>query len=296
MDATTRLRARTRHRGRDRAVAAAGLRRLCRDTRVLTTMRLHSTLLAGAVFVVLAGATTLALASRRITAESAAYSAPSAGPCTPSTLNGSAVLPATNLAVSPLPDSYDASPNTQISLLGTPASALSGVRVSASQTGPHGGRLLAYSQGDGASFVPSKPFRAGETVTVRGDVRVGDRPRARSRTGLWSRTEVPVDYAASVTRDYGETQHFRTRPELEAPVIDRDRSHVADRPGRPVRRALLRPRPERADDLRRIRQPRVVRPAADGNRSHQPAGAAVSRPAGADLVAGPHSTAGLRPG
>ncbi len=58
---------------------------------------------------VLASATTLALASRRITAEQAAYSAPSAGRCTPSTLNASAVLPGTGLAVSPLPDSYDAS-------------------------------------------------------------------------------------------------------------------------------------------------------------------------------------------
>ena len=102
----------------------------------LTAMtRVRSLLLGGAVLVVLASATTLALASRRISAEQAAYSAPSVGRCTPTTLNASAVLPGTTLAVSPLPGSYDASPQTQISLLGTPAGALADIRVSGSQHG-----------------------------------------------------------------------------------------------------------------------------------------------------------------
>src|SRR5271170_5357292 len=118
-------------------------------------MRLRSLLLAGALLVVLASATTLAVASRRIDAEQAAYSTPSAGRCTPTTLNRSAVLPGTGLAVSPLPDSYDASTQTQISLLGVPSGELSGVSVRGSRTGRHGGRLKAYSQGDGASFVTS---------------------------------------------------------------------------------------------------------------------------------------------
>src|SRR5271166_1007672 len=136
--------------------------------RLAQMTRLRSALLGGAVLVVLASATTLAIASKRISAEQAAYSAPSAGRWTPAALNLSAVLPGTRLAVSPLPDSYDASARTQISLLGAPASAIAGIHVSGSQTGSHSGRLLAYSQGDGASFVPSKPFQPGETVTVRG--------------------------------------------------------------------------------------------------------------------------------
>jgi len=40
--------------------------------------------------------------------------------CVPSRLNRSALLPGTGLAVAPLPDSYDASPYTQISMLGRP--------------------------------------------------------------------------------------------------------------------------------------------------------------------------------
>ena len=78
----------------------------------------------------------------------------------PAQLNRSAVLPGTSLAVSPLPDSYDASPHTQISLLGAPASALSAVSVRGSQSGPHPGQLRAYSQGDGASFVPVAAVRS----------------------------------------------------------------------------------------------------------------------------------------
>src|SRR5262249_60288688 len=87
---------------------------------------------------------------------------PSAPRCVPGTLNRSAVLPGTSLAVSPLPGSYDASPRTQISLLGAPPGALSAVSARGSHSGWHPGRLRAFSQGDGASFVPSKPFRSGE--------------------------------------------------------------------------------------------------------------------------------------
>src|SRR5579859_4067758 len=70
-----------------------------------------------------------------------------ARPCTPATLNVSAVQ-AGSVTVSPLAGSRDASPWTQISFLGVPARALRGVRVSGSKTGAHPGRLLAYSQGN----------------------------------------------------------------------------------------------------------------------------------------------------
>jgi hypothetical protein len=183
-------------------------------------MRLRSFLVAGAVLVVLASATTLALASRRIDAEQAAYSLPSAGRCTPATLNGSAVLPGTGLAVSPLPDSYDASTQTQISLLGAPSGAIGAVHVTGSQTGSHSGRLIAYSQGDGASFVPAHGFLPGETVTVRGSVRVGTREQPFAYHFVVAHQD-PVDYAAAVAvpHDYAEMQHFNSRPELQPPVL-----------------------------------------------------------------------------
>ncbi|HYM55874.1 MAG TPA: arylsulfotransferase family protein, partial [Solirubrobacteraceae bacterium] len=183
-------------------------------------MRLPGLLLGGAVLVALTSVTTLALASRRMVAEQAAFSAPSAGRCLPARLNASAALPGTSLAVSPLPDSYDASPHTQISLLGAPPSALRAVRVSGSQTGSHGGRLLGYSQGDGASFVPSSPFRSGETVTVRGTVGAGPNAQPFAFRFVVAHQDVlPRVPSTHVNHDYSEQLHFHSRPDLQPPVI-----------------------------------------------------------------------------
>jgi hypothetical protein len=188
----------------------------------MTTMSTRSALLAGGLVTVLASVITLALASGRITTELDAYAAASVGRCTPTTLNRSAILPGTGLAVSPLPDSYDASPQTQISMVGAPASAIGAVSVSGSQTRGHPGRLLAYSQGDGASFVPSVAFAPGETVTVRGRVKVGAHEQPFAFHFVIAHRE-PVDYSAAVgatvPQDYNEMQHFHSRPELEPPAL-----------------------------------------------------------------------------
>ena len=182
--------------------------------------RLHRALLGGGVAVALSSATTLALASKRIGAEEAAFRAPAAGRCAPQTLNRSAVLAGTSLAVSPLPDSYDASPHTQISLLGSPPQALAGVRVSGSQTGSHPGRLLGYSQGDGASFVTSNPFHPGETVTVRGEVREGSARKGFAFHFTVARQDLLTATAtAHQARDPNEMQHFHSSPQLQPPAI-----------------------------------------------------------------------------
>lgn len=141
---------------------------------------------------------------------------PVAPPCTPAALNRSAALPGTSLAVSPLPDSYDASPNSQISLLGAPASALLKVSVSGSHSGSHSGRLLAYSQGDGASFVPSRPFSPGETVTVHGTV-----ANKRFAFHFVTARQDSAVYAAAApaVRGASDVQRFQSRPQLLAPAI-----------------------------------------------------------------------------
>ncbi len=186
-------------------------------------MRLRSALASSVVAVLLASAATLVLIAKRVSAEQSAYAAQGGAPCAPPTLNRSDVLSGTGLAVSPLPDSYDASPYTQISLLGSPASAITDVRVSGSATGTHSGRLEAYSQGDGASFVPSRPFLPGETVTVHGTVKVRTHEQPFAfRFAIAHRD--PVDYAAAVTasvpRDYNEMQHFHSQAAtFEPPVM-----------------------------------------------------------------------------
>jgi hypothetical protein len=93
----------------------------------------------------------------------------SAPTCAPATLDTSARLPGTPLLVTPAPGGFDAMPQTQISFLGAPASRLTNLRVQGIRSGLHTGRLEPYSQGDGASFLPRRPFAAGEEVGVSGD-------------------------------------------------------------------------------------------------------------------------------
>lgn len=72
--------------------------------------------------------------------------------------------------MSPEPGSITALPATQISFLNVDPSAIGTVTVVGSSSGSHAGTLEAYSQGDGASFVPKVLFTAGETVTVTTDL------------------------------------------------------------------------------------------------------------------------------
>ncbi|HEY5044241.1 MAG TPA: arylsulfotransferase family protein [Solirubrobacteraceae bacterium] len=201
--------------------SAAMLDILDNDTQLSNPHRLRRAIVCASLLVVLCSATALAFASERIVAEQAAFRAPPAAPCAPSTLNRSAVLPGTRLAVSPLPDSYDASPATQISLLGAPTGTLSAVSVSGSQTGTHSGRLKAYSQGDGASFLPSKPFRSGETVSVRGKLRSTTGKTQPFAFHFVVAQPDALKYAApaQIVAAPGEVQRFHSRTELEPPSL-----------------------------------------------------------------------------
>ena len=195
--------------------------------------RLHLSLLLAGFLVLACSAGTLAAGGRRIVAEEAAFSGPAAPHCVPATLNRSAVLPGTSLAVSPLPDSLDASPRTQISLLGVPASKLSDVKVGGSVTGGHSGRLLAYSQGDGASFVPAQPFESGETVTVRGRLSTGAGSEPFAFHFNVSRPD-PLKYyppGKEPAGKTGEVQHFVSQPSLQPPAITVSTHTAQESPG-----------------------------------------------------------------
>jgi hypothetical protein len=178
---------------------------------------LRGSLICGGAIALLAG-----FGGERIVAHKASSSGPIAGRCVPTTLNRSAVLPGTTLAVSPLPDSYDASPHTQISLLGVPSEQLSHVRVRGSSSGSHSGHLRPYSQGDGASFVVSKPFQTGELVTVHGDITAPGQAARRFAyhfTVAWQ-DEVPHKAPGSQpTGSNSEVQHFHSRPDLQPPAV-----------------------------------------------------------------------------
>jgi hypothetical protein len=149
-------------------------------------------------------------------ATAAAANAPT---CTPASLNSSALLGGA-VTVSPLPGSRDASPHTQISFVGAPSAQLRVTSVVGSRSGAHRGRLEAYSQGDGASFVPSNPFIEGERVTVRARLR-----RGRSSLVLLDRFAIGETDAVSKTPEAAEpvgsagVQSFSSRPDLQPPAL-----------------------------------------------------------------------------
>jgi hypothetical protein len=139
-------------------------------------------------------------------------------------LNPSAALAGGAVTVSPAPDTLDASYLTQISFLGVPAADVANVAVVGSRSGPHVGRLTAYSEGDGASFLPSKPFAQGEVVTVHAVLRQG----AVVIPFAWRFTVAQFDAASHSletppgpppppnSRDF---QHFLSRPDVKPPAV-----------------------------------------------------------------------------
>ncbi len=181
---------------------------------------LRRTLVLGGAVVLASSAGALAVGGQRIMAEEAAFRGPPAPQCVPATLDRSDVLPGTPLRVSPLPDSLDASPHAQISLLGVPPRELSQIAVSGSISGGHSGRLVGYSQGDGASFLPTRPFWPGETVTVHGLLHGhGSQPFAYRFLVASPDPLRPTPPSKQYEGKPGEVQHFHSAPSLDPPTI-----------------------------------------------------------------------------
>ena len=162
-------------------------------------------------------------------ARSASVAQPVAPSCVPTTLNVSAALAGERVTVSPGPDTRDASANTQISMLGVAASELTHIVVTGSRSGAHPGRLEAYSQGDGASFLPARPFDGGELVTVHAELSEA----GKTVPFAWRFTVAERDDPGSTSNAVGtgtskstapppppkEYQSFRSRPELRPPDV-----------------------------------------------------------------------------
>ncbi len=137
--------------------------------------------------------------------------------CLPSNVDTSAALPGTPLAVSPAPGSGSANPHTQISFLGLPSGEIDTVSARGSQSGVHEGTVSGYSQQDGASFVPFKPFVSGETVTVTATIQGHGRS--------WS-FRVDTPYPTAATPDFhnpkaapADYQSFYSVPGMQAPLL-----------------------------------------------------------------------------
>lgn len=139
--------------------------------------------------------------------------------CGPTVLDNSAVQLGT-VTVSPLPGSRDANPHTQLSFLGLPAKDIAAVTVSGSQSGVHYGHLAPYSQGDGASFLPVRPFVSGERVTVRARVLIsGAAHTLVDQFAIASPDQITTTPASIHHGAASQAQSFRSRPQLHPPVL-----------------------------------------------------------------------------
>ncbi len=207
--------------------------------------------------------------------------------CLPATLEHSATLPGTDVEVSPEPESGTANPDTQISFLGTSAASIREVSVVGSKSGSHGGHVAPYSQGDGASFVPDKPFDAGERVAVHAALGARQRRlRLSRRHPLFRRPAPRVRQPASGAGRLPELRHDARRA---GPDPERHRA----RP-RPVGRGhphhqRARSGSVRAADLHAAGTAGLVREAPGGGNGRGSERADLRRPARADVVAGPRA-------
>lgn len=140
------------------------------------------------------------------------------------------------VTASPAPGSGFASPGTQISLLGAEITNADDVTVTGSRSGDHSGTLEPYSGVVGASFVPDRPFQAGEKVTVEtGREVVGSDDGSFSFRVADFRTDAapPPRKLPSEARMKVRHASFHSRPDLKPPlVIVQKKPDASAAPGR----------------------------------------------------------------
>jgi hypothetical protein len=131
-----------------------------------------------------------------------------------------ASAPAPAEVISPLPGTPDANPQTQISFLGAPVSALRDIVVVGSASGRHHGRLLSYSTGTGGSFLPDRPFDPGERVTVSAKLVGYGAPEPIGTRFTVSRPVYLSQYPrAQIPATATNVMHFASEPDLEPPAV-----------------------------------------------------------------------------
>jgi hypothetical protein len=134
-------------------------------------------------------------------------------------------------SVYPVPGTLTASARTQITFRGGDAASIGAVTVKGSKSGTHTGTLKPHSDGQGASFVPDKPFTENEKVTVS-----TDRTVVGAKDGDYSfeigdetrRTLRPVE-APDVGR--GSVQSYATRKDITPPAVTISTNKPGTAPG-----------------------------------------------------------------
>ena len=123
--------------------------------------------------------------------------------------------------VFPIPGGRVASPATQITFRGVPVSQVGRIAVTGSESGAHSGRLLSDSDGHGGSFIPSHPFKAGETVTVHTAMNItGEHGGTYSFTIANPAGPIRAAPPMSAPRVRGDVWRFRSAPQLFPAAVE----------------------------------------------------------------------------
>ncbi len=118
--------------------------------------------------------------------------------------------------LSPLPGTPDASPQTQISVLGVERKQIKSVAVTGSVTGDHAGSLESYKARTGASFIPDEPFAEGETVSAKVAYKGGS---AKTKFTVMTAPPFVAPFLDASQRQPDQLQHFDSEPALVPPKI-----------------------------------------------------------------------------
>jgi hypothetical protein len=134
-----------------------------------------------------------------------------------------AVRASGSVSVFPSPGTPTASPKTTISFRGATPAQLDSIAVTGSRSGRHTGRVVAHSDGRGASFVPTDAFTQGERITVTSTlaVRGGDNGAfsftiARSALDFGANSAPP---STTISTPASEVAQFASRTDLRPPNV-----------------------------------------------------------------------------
>ncbi|MGH3322602.1 MAG: arylsulfotransferase family protein, partial [Streptosporangiaceae bacterium] len=145
--------------------------------------------------------------------------------------------------VFPRPGTPTASAETTISFRGIAPNEIGDIEVKGSRSGKHDGSFTAHSDGEGASFVPDKPFASGETVRVRTDLNLRGAREGNFRFHIAVPASREKDAPTRATGAAGggsndelsHPAHFRTyasTPDLHPPKLDiKKRTEGQNAPG-----------------------------------------------------------------
>ncbi|HJS93962.1 MAG TPA: arylsulfotransferase family protein [Solirubrobacteraceae bacterium] len=126
-----------------------------------------------------------------------------------------------SVSVFPIPGARVAAPQTQITFRGVARGHLGQVVVTGSSSGRHTGRVFEDSDGQGASFLPTKPFAPGEVVTVRTKLHIpGTRAGTFHFTIAHPAGTIPVQPLDLAHRVPGDEFTFHSRPDLTPPAVE----------------------------------------------------------------------------